>query len=276
MQDRLQSIIQSATHLFERMFMIAMYIGVLLSLFAIHRYFLLGDGGLASHIGFSFLNGFALAKVILVGQELRIGDNFRNKPLIYVIGFKSAIFAVLLLIFRILEETIIGLVEGRGVHEALMSAPLGLEHNRLLGMTLVCIIMFFSLMPFFAYLEFEQVIGAKELRGLLFGGADAAADPTPAPTRQLLGAPAAESAADHKKEALEKEALAPASRTQTRETVEPPEDVWFYEQAGEVIGPVDGSELKRLLRQGAIRPQTLVYSASRGDQWLTLNESLLI
>ena len=271
MQDRLQSIIQSATHLFERMFMIAMYIGVLLSLFAIHRYFLLGDGGLASHIGFSFLNGFALAKVILVGQELRIGDNFRNKPLIYVIGFKSAIFAVLLLIFRILEETIIGLVEGRGVHEALMSAPPGLEHNRLLGMTLVCIIMFFSLMPFFAYLEFEQVIGAKELRGLLFGGADAAADPKKAPTRQLLGAPAAETATSHAKEDI-----APASRVQTPETVEQPEEVWFYEQAGEVVGPVDGTELKRLLRQGAIRPQTLVYSASRGDQWLTLNESLLI
>ena len=95
----------------------------------------------------------------------------------------------------LLEEAIIGVVEGKGIHEALLSAPPGLEHNRLLGMTLVCIIMFFSLMPFFAYLEFEQVIGAKELRGLLFGNADAAADSKTAPTRQLLGAPTDESAA---------------------------------------------------------------------------------
>lgn len=272
MQKRLQSIMQSATRLFKRMFMIAMYIGLLLSLFAIHRYCLLGDGGLASHIGFSFLNGFALAKVILVGQELRIGDNFRNKPLIYVIAFKSAIFAVLLLIFRILEETIIGVVEGKGVHEALMNAPPGLEHNKFLGMALVCVIMFFSLMPFFAYLEFEQVIGARELRGLLFGGSDATTAPeTAASSTQSPGA----SAAMHVN-GDGRENIPSASRPLALETIEPKGDVWFYEQAGEVIGPVDGSELTLLLRQGTIRPQTLVYSASRGDEWRTLNESLPI
>ncbi len=275
-QDRLESIKQGAISLFKRMFMIAMYIGVLLSLFAIHRYFLLGDGGLASHIGFSFLNAFALAKVILVGQELRIGDNFRNRPLIYVIGFKSAIFAVLLLIFRIIEETLIGVVEGKGVHEALISGQPGLEHNKFLGMMLICVIMFFALMPFFAYLEIEQVIGAKKLRTLLFRGVAAtAALDVETPASQLLGAPSAEREASRHTE----DARAPATRAQAQEKhekIEAHEDFWFYEQAGEVMGPVDGAELMGLLRIGVIRPQTLVYSASRGDQWRTLNENLPI
>ena len=157
-----------------------------------------------------------------------------------------------------------------------MSAHPGLEHNKFLGMALVCIIMFFSLMPFFAYLEFEQVIGARELRALLFGGPREAADPqAKAPAVQLLNAPPAERA----KPRNEDEVRATAARDQARENqqnIETHDDLWFYEQAGEVMGPVGGAELTRLLRLGVIRPQTLVYTASRGDQWRTLNESLPI
>jgi|GEM_PF-791309 len=281
MPEWLRNIRVGMTSIFKRMFVIAMYLGVLLSLFAIHRYLLLGDGSLASHIGFSFLNAWALAKVILVGQELQIGDNFRNRTLVYVIGLKSAIFAVLLFVFRIIEEAVIGAVEGKGVYEAVFSGHPGLEHNKFQGMALTCIIMFFALMPFFAYLEFERVLGVKRMRSLMFGPAEAIdgqQGEAMIETESAAALPYAGSvsipAADPEGGARAGSTIAAADHSAAQGELY--QDVWFYDQAGEVMGPVDERELMRLLRVGVIGPQTLVHNVSINPQWLRLSETVLI
>lgn len=281
MPEWLQNIRNSLTSVFRQMFVIATYLGVLLSLFAIHRYLLLGDGSLASHIGFSFLNAWALAKVILVGQELRIGDNFRNRSLVSVIGIKSAIFAGLLLIFRILEEALIGAVEGKGVYEAVFSGHPGLEHNKFQGMVLTCVIMFFALMPFFAYLEFERVLGVKQLLALMFGSAGAmdgqrleATIESPRGAAKPVFETLATPAADTVSVAGGRPAInAPDPRP---EQGNPYQDVWYYEQAGAVMGPVGERELMCLLRDGVIGPQTLVHNVSTSAGWRMLNETELV
>ena len=281
MPEWLRNIRKGMTSIFKRMFVIAMYLGVLLSLFAIHRYLLLGDGGLASHIGFSFLNAWALAKVILVGQELQIGDNFRNRTLVYVIGIKSAIFAVLLLIFRIIEEAVIGAIEGKGVYEAVFSGHPGLDHNKFQGMVLTCIIMFFALMPFFAYLEFERVLGVKQLRSLMFGPARALDDQQGEAMMETGSMGNLTHAGSVTLPAVDldggsRAGSAIATADHSPEQGNPYQDVWFYDQAGEVMGPVDERELMRLLRVGVIGPQTLVHNVSISDRWRTLNETVLI
>jgi hypothetical protein len=82
---QLAGLTTAAVGTFKRLLAIALYLGVLLSLFAIHKAILLQENNLFYHIGFSFLNGLVLAKVILLGQELHIGDSLRSRPLIYVI-----------------------------------------------------------------------------------------------------------------------------------------------------------------------------------------------
>jgi len=281
MAEWLRNIRKGMTSVFRRMFVIAMYLGVLLSLFAIHRYLLLGDGSLASHIGFSFLNAWALAKVILVGQELRIGDNFRNRTMIYVIGIKSAIFAILLLIFRILEEALIGAVEGKGFYEAVFSGHPGLEHNKFQGMALTCLIMFFALMPFFAYLEFERVLGVKQLRALMFGDAGAIDDQQVdalIETGEIAAKPysGAIPTPDVNLEGVVGQGATITRPGRGSEQGNIYQDAWFYEQAGEVMGPVGERELARLLRLGAIGPQTLVHNISISARWLMLHETELV
>ena len=281
MAEWLRNIRKGMTSVFRRMFVIAMYLGVLLSLFAIHRYLLLGDGSLASHIGFSFLNAWALAKVILVGQELRIGDNFRNRTMIYVIGIKSAIFAVLLLIFRILEEALIGAVEGKGFYEAVFSGHPGLEHNKFQGMALTCLIMFFALMPFFAYLEFERVLGVKQLRALMFGDAgaiDGQQIEALIETGEMAAMPnsGAVPTPDVNLEGVVGQGATITRPGRGSEQGNIYQDAWFYEQAGEVMGPVGERELARLLRLGAIGPQTLVHNISISARWLMLHETELV
>lgn len=276
----MQNIWKGMTTIFRRMFVIATYLGVLLSLFAIHRYLLLGDGSLASHIGFSFLNAWALAKVILVGQELRIGDNFRNKTLVYAIVVKSAIFAVLLLVFRIIEEAVIGAVEGKDLHEAIFSGHPGLEHDKFEGIALTCIIMFFALMPFFAYLEFERVLGDRRMRNLIFGGPDenyfqnegGSAESSGHKSYVHRGAEATES------DLQDIVRLGDSPIAPDVDQVIAPEyqEQWFYEREGDVVGPVSERELIHRFRLGDISPSTLVYNSSLDEGWRLLNETTLV
>ena len=68
----------------------------------------MNEENLIYHQGFALLNALALAKVVLVGEFFHVGDNLKNKPLIYPIMAKSAMFAVILICFHIIEETFIG------------------------------------------------------------------------------------------------------------------------------------------------------------------------
>ncbi|MFM9152887.1 MAG: hypothetical protein ACKOPC_04660, partial [Methylocystis sp.] len=117
---RLSGLTTAAVETFKRLLAIALYLGVLLSLFAIHKAILLQQGNLFYHIAFSFLNGFVLAKVILIGQELHIGDSFRTRPLVYVILFKSMIFSVLLFVFKLLEEGLLALHHDKNFMQGVM------------------------------------------------------------------------------------------------------------------------------------------------------------
>ena len=280
MLERLGNIREDMTGIFKRMLAIALYLGVLLSLFAIHKYLLMNDGGLASHIGFSFLNALALAKVILVGQELRIGDKFRGSALIYVIVAKSAIFAVLLLIFRIIEEAVIGTMQGKNLYDAIFSGHPGLEHNKFEVMALTCVIMFFALMPFFAYLEFERVLGNQRFRALIFGGAN---EDYAREDRSMAHSGSAEFTAYEVTDSVEA-ATEPAPGAGSasviadrgQETNNALQDLWFYEQAGEVMGPVSERELARLLRLGVLSQNTLVHNVSVGEGWRMLQETEIL
>jgi uncharacterized protein (DUF1810 family) len=150
----------------KKLFAIFIYLWVLLSLFSLHKALVLNDESLIFHQGFALINALALAKVVLVGEFFHIGDNFKNKPLIYPIMFKSAIFAVILMCFHIIEETLIGVLHGKTLSQ---SIPI-IGGGTMQGILMVGIIMFIVLMPFFAFRELGRAIGTAQLRSLLFGG----------------------------------------------------------------------------------------------------------
>jgi len=63
----------------------------------------LNDESLTYHQGFALINALALAKVVLVAEFFHVGDNLKNRPLIYPIVFNSAVFAVLIAVVPDLE-----------------------------------------------------------------------------------------------------------------------------------------------------------------------------
>src|SRR3984893_18013259 len=149
----------------RKLFGIFFYLWVLLSLFSLHKALILNDESLMYHQGFAIINALALAKVVLVGEFFHVGDTLKNRPLIYPIMFKSAVFAVILICFHLIEETLIGVLHGKTLSQSIPDIGGG----KLQGILMVGIMMFVVLMPFFAFRELERAIGTEELRSLLFG-----------------------------------------------------------------------------------------------------------
>jgi hypothetical protein len=148
----------------KRLFWIVLYLWVLLGLFSIHKSLVLNEQNFFWHQGFAFINAWLLAKVMLTAEIFHLADNLKEKPLIYPVVLKSAVFATLLLSFYIIEEVLLGLWRGNTITGSI--PPVG--GGSLRGVLTVGFIMFVALMPFFALREFGQVIGGDRLYELFF------------------------------------------------------------------------------------------------------------
>jgi hypothetical protein len=251
--DRLGRLKALAIDETRKLFQIFLYIWILLSLFSLHKALIFNEDILTYQQGCALINAWALARVVLIGQRLSLGDRFRGKPLVYAIIFQAAIFAVTLLIFQIIEETLIGMWHGKTFVE---SVP-DIGDGTVQAIIITVIIMFFALIPFFAFTELEQAIGRDILRQLLFGRKTEAEAPPPNSINSVLGA-------------LKPE---PAS---TSNEGQPSIMIWYYAKAGKTIGPVTDKELKTILKNKEIDESAFVWNSSFGDEWKSIGETYLI
>src|SRR3546814_15588238 len=88
---------RASLHQAEEFFWIFIYLWICFGLFILYRSMLLSEHDIiyADH-GLAFVKALVLGKVILVGKDLRLGESFANRPLIYPTLCKSAIFLVIL------------------------------------------------------------------------------------------------------------------------------------------------------------------------------------
>jgi hypothetical protein len=144
---------------------ISCYLWVVFGLFALYKSVILAEQhiGLASQ-GFALLNALALAKVMLVAQELHLADQFKVAPLIYPTLFKSATFAILLGCFKIIEETAVGLYHRRSFTESISA----LGGGTLKGILSLMALLAFLLIPFFGFTELGRIFGEGKLQKLFF------------------------------------------------------------------------------------------------------------
>lgn len=164
--ERLLRLKTGAINETRELFGIFIYLWVLLSLFSLHKALVLNEESLIYHQGFAIINALALAKVVLVAEYFHVGDRLKNRPLIYPIVFKSAVFAVILMCFHIIEEALLGVLHGKPLFQSIPDIGGG----TLQGILMIGIIMFVVLTPFFAFRELGRAIGTEQLHSLLFGG----------------------------------------------------------------------------------------------------------
>jgi len=122
-----------------------------------------------AHYSFALVEALVLAKLILIGDAMRLGRRLDHKPLIVPALWKAVVFSLWVAVFSVLEHTIEGLFRHQGFaggFEELMSTG----KYELLAR---CLVMFSVFIPFFACKELDRVLGEGQFLALFFRGRDA-------------------------------------------------------------------------------------------------------
>ena len=152
---------------------IFLYLSLLIGAFNIYRWLLLAE----YHVGYfvygtSLIEALILAKIIIIGENWRIGERFSGRPLIIPTLYKTLLFALCALAFGILEHLVKGFLHGQGL-AGVVQETIKLRY-KYLGRLLI---MFVALIPFFAFREAMRALGEVKLFDLFFRSR--AAEPGP-------------------------------------------------------------------------------------------------
>jgi len=162
--DILSGVTHKAIEEGKRLFWIFLYLWVLLGLFSLHKALVSNDQNLFSNEGFALINAWLLAKVMFIGEIFHVADNLRQKPLIYPVMLRSAVFAMLLVSFHLVEEVILGLWAGKTVTESISD----IGGRTVKGILVVGFVIFVVLIPFFAANELGRVTGKDKFYEVFF------------------------------------------------------------------------------------------------------------
>src|SRR5262249_38516602 len=161
--QRVQNLKAKGINEFKRFVIIFVYLWVVFGLFSLNQAIILRNLSYLTH-GFALLNAVIFAKVMLIAEDLKLGDRFQSRPLIYPVSYKTVAFSVVFLLFHLLEEAIVAWWHGRNIAETF---PV-LGDSTFIGAVCVWGVLSISLIPFFAVREISRVLGEHELWSLFF------------------------------------------------------------------------------------------------------------
>jgi hypothetical protein len=141
------------------------YLAAFFALFDWYRRLILAEYGIPYfHYGAAAVKALIIAKVILVGDALRLSRRFTGRPLIFPVTYRAVFFGLLVAAFNLLERTTSGLIHGKGLaggfHDIVSQGGYVLLANSL--------VTFFAFVPFFAFKELERALGTGKVGQLFF------------------------------------------------------------------------------------------------------------
>jgi hypothetical protein len=156
---------QRAVHELREFVILTAYLYVTLGAVILMKAAVLHTHGIHSALwGIAIVKALLLAKFMLIGNGLKLGERYKDRPLIWPTLHKAAAFLVLLVILTSLEEVVVGLFHGLSI-----SASLGDLFGRRLEETLAgFLIMLLILIPFFGFRVLNEAIGGDRLRRVFF------------------------------------------------------------------------------------------------------------
>jgi len=141
------------------------YLWLVFGLFVLFERIIRGQMGLGYQPqGFALINALVLAKVMLVAEDLRLDRTLRGQPPACAAVGEALLFAVVFIVFHLLERLAVGLLRGSTVERSVPAFGQG----GFAGLVTVAAIMFVMLVPYFAFRDIGRALGPGELRRLLF------------------------------------------------------------------------------------------------------------
>jgi hypothetical protein len=110
------------------------------------------------------IEALIFAKVVMIGDALRLGRGFEQRPLIYATLFRTFSFTLFVGVFTVMEHVVKGLWKGKGLTGGVVEFLEKGDHELLAG----CLIVFVAFIPFFAVRELGRVLGDGKIWALFF------------------------------------------------------------------------------------------------------------
>ncbi len=115
--------------------------------------------------GFVIINALILSKVMLVAESMKFTQGGPKSRPVLVIFNKSVAFALLFIVFHVLESIIVGVAHGKTIAASFPE----LAGGHLQGIIALELIVSVSLVPFFAFREGSRELGEGRLMRILMG-----------------------------------------------------------------------------------------------------------
>src|SRR5205823_2618810 len=109
--------------------------------------------------GIAIVKAAVLAKFMLVGRAMKIGERYSTRPLIWPTLHRAFAFLVLLVVLTIIEEVVVGLFH----HQTVAASLDGLAGAKLDETLAGIVILFMVLIPYFAIRLLSEALGEGRL-----------------------------------------------------------------------------------------------------------------
>jgi hypothetical protein len=142
------------------------YLMLVFAAFTQYRRFLLAEYSIVyTNYWVGLFGALVLGKVVMIGSVFRLGRWLEDKPLIFPTIYKALLFCGFILVFRVVEYAIKGLLHGDGLAAAFFEFFVQKGMDEVLANSLVVLV---ALIPFFAMKELGRVLGSERVAALFF------------------------------------------------------------------------------------------------------------
>jgi len=157
---------QRALEELKEFWITALYLLVFLGAFTFYRRMVLAEFGVAYlHYGIAAIEALVIAKVVLIGRALGLDKHLdRGGPLILSVVFKAVVFAVLVMLFDVLEKVVEGLWHKKDWTD-IVGGIRDVGADELFARMVMLLI---SFIPFFAFWEIGNILGRNKLIEMFF------------------------------------------------------------------------------------------------------------
>lgn len=152
----------------KEFWVISIYLFIFFGAFTFYRRMILAEFGVTYlHYGTALIEALIIAKVVLIGKAIGLEKRINGGPMILIVVFKSFVFALLAILFGVLEHVVDGLIRKQdwaGILQNVLSVGAHELFARL-------VMLFVSFLPFFAFWEIGSYIGPHKLINMFFSKA---------------------------------------------------------------------------------------------------------
>lgn len=144
---------------------LTLYLTLFLSSLTIYRSIVL-ELNIMSYFrfGYNFVEALILAKVILLGQMLKLGNKYADRSLIIPTLYKAVVFSLFVFVFKSLEHFVLGFFRGHSFFLLVEQ----FTKQKLIESVGILLIIFLFFILLFSFQELKRVVGDEKVFNLFF------------------------------------------------------------------------------------------------------------